>query len=161
MSQNTPHRPKTSRFDVNLSGADYTNTKRTHLYRSLNGHSRRIIALMDSPSTAGAIKNDTTVTKLRNRLEEVANYSSFSILNVSTGFKWLENLKLLLEEDDCDILIAWGSKIRNTKYISKPLREAITNICDTQNIFEFNQGGGELMPNRIWKHTPLRNAARF
>ena len=41
------------------------------------------------------------------------------------------------------------------------LAEAITNICDTQNIFEFNQGGGELMPNRIWKHTPLRNATRF
>jgi len=161
MSQNTLPRLKTSRFDVNLSGADYNNTKRTHLYRSLKGYDRRIIVLMNCPSTADAVKNDTTVTKLRNRLEEVANYSSLSVLNVSTGFKWLENLKLLLEEDDCDILIAWGAKIRNTKYISKPLREAITNICDTQNIFEFNQGGGELMPNRIWKHTPLRNATRF
>ena len=161
MSQNTLPRLKTSRFDVNLSGADYNNTKRTHLYRSLKGSDRRIIVLMDSPSTADAVKNDTTVTKLRNRLEEVTNYKSYSLLNVGTDCKLFENLKLLLEDDDCDILIAWGAKIRNTKYISNQLRKTITNMCDTQNIFEFNQGRGELMPNRIKKNTPLRNATQL
>ena len=161
MSQFNPQQLKTLRFDVNSSGADYNNTKRTHLWRGLKGHIRRIIVLMDIPSTADAVKDDITVAKLRNRLEEVANYKSFSIVNVRKGFKWFDNINLLLEDGDCDILIAWGAKIRNTKYISQPLREAITNMCDTQSIFEFNQGGGELMPTRIWKHTPLRNATRF
>ena len=154
---------KTSRFRVNLSGAEYDITKRLHLHRPLKGNGRRVIVLMCKPSKAGAIKNDSTVTKLMNRLNESFNYSSLSLLNVANNneFKWIDNLRYLLEDSESDILIAWGAKIRDTKYISRHLRETINNMCVIQNILEFDQGAGELMPTTISMNTPLRNATRF
>ena len=159
MSISLATQSQSSRFTVNLSGAEYNITNRLHLYRSLKGNGPRVIVMMCKPSTGGAKTNDCTVTKLINRLNESFNYSGYSLLNVANNneFKWIENLQNLLEDSsNSDMLIAWGSKIRDTKNVSKPIRETINNMCVTQNIFEFDQGHGELMPTYILKKTQLR-----
>ena len=164
MSISVATQSQASRFVVNLSGAEYNITNRLHLYRSLKGNGPRVIVMMCKPSTGDARTNDSTVTKLINRLNESFNYSGCSVLNVANNneFKWIENLHYLLEESsNSDMLIVWGSKIRDKKNVSRPIRETINNICVTQSIFEFNQGQGELMPTFISKKTQLRNATRF
>ena len=136
-------------YEMNASG------KRTHLWRKLSGTGGHITVIMRSPSTARE-KNDNTVTSLINRLSEVSDYSCMSLINIEDGYEWRENLKMLINLYNTDVLIAWGSKVRNSISTRKLRIEIKTKCCNT-NILEFYKEGskGEHTVIGLKKNTPL------
>lgn len=136
-------------YEMNSSG------KRTHLWRKLSGTGGHITVIMKSPSTA-LEKNDHTVTCLINRLSEVSDYSCMSLINIEDGYEWQDNLKMLINLYNTDVLIAWGSKIRNS-ISTRKLRIELKTICYNTKIFEFHKEGskGEHTVIGLKKYTPL------
>ena len=126
------------------NGAEYNNRgQRTHLWRKLGGTGKRITILMHSPSTATGRTNDRTVTCLMNRLKEVTDYSSMSLIS-----------RLF----NTDVLIAWGSAFRITND-ANTIRKTLTEKYSKTKIFEFdkfNSNTVELSANILSKNTPLR-----
>lgn len=140
-------------YKNNPNGAEYNEkSNRTHIWRKLKGKQRHCVIIMKQPSTGTGKKNDKTITSTMNRLNEISEYNSMSIINIDSGYDWEETLTMWYNLPiEIDIIIAWGSKVskdKKTENIRKKLRE---NYTDTS----IYQWGNELMSTRLKANTPL------